>query len=102
MNAVKPLTVGAMSAISVYTESRELSKNIQKINAGHPCEKAEQLRKIYTEIHGDDHHGGDDGGDDSNNHGVGVGGGGTMMIPTAIIAKQLDMALKRRTSSIDM
>ena len=88
MNAVKPLTVGAMSAISVYTESRELSRNIQKINAGHPCEKADQLRKIYTEIHGN----GNDGSSSSSS-------GGTMMIPTTIIAKQLEMALERQTTA---
>ena len=49
MNAVKPLTAGALSAVSIFTEAHEMKNTVDKIRAGNPCEKAERLRKIKAE-----------------------------------------------------
>ena len=49
MNALKPLTAGALSAVSIVTESRELKANLAQIAAGNPCEKAERLKNILVE-----------------------------------------------------
>ena len=46
MNAVKPLTAGALSAVSIFTEAHEMKNTVDKIRAGNPCEKAERLRII--------------------------------------------------------
>jgi len=45
-NVVKPLTGGVFSAVSIFTEAREFGKTVTKIQAGSPCEKAEQIRSI--------------------------------------------------------
>jgi hypothetical protein len=50
MNVVKPLTAGALSAISILTEGRELKVTVDKIRAGSPCEKAKQLRVIAENV----------------------------------------------------
>jgi len=49
MNTVKPLTLGALSAVSIVTEGREMKNAVQKIRAGNPCEKAKRLRVIKEE-----------------------------------------------------
>ena len=51
-NALKPLTGGALSAVSVVAEAREMRATLDKINAGNPCAKAETLREIGSEIAG--------------------------------------------------
>ena len=50
MNGLKPLTAGALSAISIFTEARELKNTIDKIRAGNHCEKAERLAGIKDEV----------------------------------------------------
>lgn len=50
VNAMKPLTAGALSAASVVMEAREMRNTLDKINAGSPCEKADSLRKIAQEM----------------------------------------------------
>jgi hypothetical protein len=50
MNGLKPLTAGALSAISIVTEARELNTTVQKMRAGNPCEKAQTLRTIKEEV----------------------------------------------------
>lgn len=50
MNALKPLTAGALSAASVVMEARVMQSTVQKIRAGNPCEKAETLKTIEREI----------------------------------------------------
>lgn len=46
MNGLKPLTAGALSAVSIFTEAREMKHTVDKIRAGNPCEKAERLKQI--------------------------------------------------------
>ena len=50
MHTLKPLTAGALSAVSIVTEAREMKNTVDKIRAGNPCEKAERLLKIKKEI----------------------------------------------------
>lgn len=50
MNGLKPLTAGALSAISIVTEAREMKNAVDKIRAGNPCEKAERLALVKNEI----------------------------------------------------
>ena len=50
MHTLKPLTAGALSAVSIVTEAREMRNTVEKIRAGNPCEKSERLRKIKDEI----------------------------------------------------
>lgn len=50
MNALKPLTAGALSAVSIVTEGREMRRTIGKIRAGNPCDKVETLRSIKEEV----------------------------------------------------
>lgn len=50
MNGLKPLTSGALSAISIVTEARELKNTVDRIRAGNPCEKAERLAGIKNEV----------------------------------------------------
>jgi hypothetical protein len=50
MNGLKPLTSGALSAISIVTEARELKNTVDRIRAGNPCEKAERLVAIKEEV----------------------------------------------------
>lgn len=50
MHGLKPLTAGALSAISIVTEAREMKNTVDKIRAGNPCEKAERLALIKKEI----------------------------------------------------
>ena len=50
MNGLKPLTSGALSAISIVTEARELKNTVDRIRAGNPCEKAERLMAIKDEV----------------------------------------------------
>jgi len=49
-NALKPLTFGALSAVSVVAEAREMRITLDKISAGNPCDKAETLREIGREF----------------------------------------------------
>lgn len=49
MNGCKPLTLGALSAVSIVTEGREMKIAVHKIRAGNPCEKAQRLRVIKEE-----------------------------------------------------
>eukprot|EP00934_Nitzschia_sp_Nitz4_P003791 Nitzschia sp. Nitz4//scaffold191_size41780//19540//20757//NITZ4_007468-RA/size41780-processed-gene-0.81-mRNA-1//-1//CDS//3329540184//3781//frame0 len=51
MNGLKPLTAGALSALSIVTEARELKMTVDKIRAGNPCEKARHLQSIAKDIH---------------------------------------------------
>jgi hypothetical protein len=103
MNGLKPLTAGALSAVSVYTESRELRRNIQKINAGHPCDKAVQLRQIYIHITGRSVGGSDPSNGESTETTTHISSdfsssssGTSNTISTAVIARQLEKAIKRR------
>lgn len=50
MNGLKPLTAGALSAISIVTEAREMKNVVDKIRAGNPCEKAERLAGIKIDV----------------------------------------------------
>jgi hypothetical protein len=50
MNGLKPLTAGALSAISIVTEARELKNTVDRIRAGNPCDKAERLVGIRDEV----------------------------------------------------
>lgn len=50
MNGLKPLTAGALSALSIVTEARELKNTVGRIRAGNPCEKAERLAAIKEEV----------------------------------------------------
>lgn len=92
MNGLKPLTVGAMSAISVFTESRELHNTVQRIQAGHPCEKADRLRQIQQELSGDPGGGGDDSTTTTTTTTITT----AMTIPTDVLSQQLELALRRR------
>ena len=49
-NALKPLTGGALSAVSVVGEAREMRMTLEKMHAGNPCAKANSLREIGSEI----------------------------------------------------
>lgn len=49
MNGCKPLTLGALSAVSIVTEAREMKSTVDKIRAGNPCDKAKRLREIKEE-----------------------------------------------------
>ena len=49
-NALKPLTGGALSAVSVVGEAREMRMTLEKMHAGNPCAKAKSLREIGSEI----------------------------------------------------
>jgi len=49
MNGLKPLTAGALSAVSIFTEAREMKNTVDKIRAGNQCEKAERLKEIKDE-----------------------------------------------------
>jgi len=50
MNGLKPLTAGALSAVSIFTEAREMKHTVDKIRAGNPCEKAERLKQIKETV----------------------------------------------------
>lgn len=50
MHGLKPLTAGALSAISIVTEAREMKNTVDKIRAGNQCEKAERLARIKEEV----------------------------------------------------
>jgi hypothetical protein len=50
MNGLKPLTMGALSAVSIVTEAREMKRAVDKIRAGNPCDKAERLLTIKVEM----------------------------------------------------
>lgn len=50
MNGLKPLTMGALSAVSIVTEAREMKRAVDKIRAGNPCDKAERLLAIKEEM----------------------------------------------------
>ncbi|KAL3935018.1 MAG: hypothetical protein SGBAC_009385 [Bacillariaceae sp.] len=50
MNGLKPLTAGALSAVSIFTEAREMKNTVDKIRAGNPCEKAERLKQIKENV----------------------------------------------------
>lgn len=50
MHSLKPLTAGALSAISIITEAREMKGTIEKIQAGNPCDKAGNLRTIKEDV----------------------------------------------------
>lgn len=43
---------GALSAATILLEARTLSKTIEQIKKGHPCEKATALRSVLEEIPG--------------------------------------------------
>ena len=47
VNAIKPLTAGVLSALSIVSEAREMKSTLDKIKAGNPCDKADNLRDIY-------------------------------------------------------
>jgi len=46
-----PLAGGLLSAVSVFYESKELKKTLQRMDEGNPCEKASQVRSIGDELH---------------------------------------------------
>jgi len=48
--ALRPLTMGALSAFSVVYEAREMRSTLDKIKAGSPSEKAATLRQVGSEI----------------------------------------------------
>jgi hypothetical protein len=48
--AFRPLTAGALSAVSVVAEAHVMKETLNKIKAGNPCAKAEYLRTIGNEI----------------------------------------------------
>lgn len=50
MLGLKTVTAGAISAVSIVTEAREMKLNIDKIRAKSPCEKATKLSEIQNEI----------------------------------------------------
>ncbi|CAJ1954690.1 unnamed protein product [Cylindrotheca closterium] len=50
MNGLKPLTAGALSAVSIFTEAREMKSTVAKIRAGNPCEKAERLKQVKENV----------------------------------------------------
>jgi hypothetical protein len=50
MNGLKPLTMGALSAVSIVTEAREMKRAVDKIRAGNPCDKAERLLAVKDDI----------------------------------------------------
>jgi hypothetical protein len=50
MHGIKPLTAGALSAISIVAEAREMKNTVQKIREGNQCEKAERLAGIKEEV----------------------------------------------------
>jgi hypothetical protein len=50
MNGLKPLTMGALSAVSIVTEAREMKRAVDKIRAGNPCDKAERLLTVKDDI----------------------------------------------------
>jgi len=45
-----PIAGGLLSAASVFYESKELQKTLQRMDEGNPCEKAEQVRSIREEL----------------------------------------------------
>jgi len=71
MNGLKPLTAGALSAVSIVTEAREMKNTVNKIRAGNSCEKAERLRAIEKEAED--------------------------IIPTDILASQLVVTMNRQS-----
>mmetsp|Transcript_12180 Transcript_12180/g.35659 ORF Transcript_12180/g.35659 Transcript_12180/m.35659 type:complete len:768 (-) Transcript_12180:84-2387(-) len=47
------LIAGALSAFTVALEAREMAVTVKRINAGHPCDKADLLEEIRRELEGE-------------------------------------------------